>query len=118
MKRGLLILLMLLLPLHTTWASVACVRNLIEVPASTLGVEAIGAPAVEKVSSAPSIEKYDQSCCPGCHTFCHFAATTPSYSLSLLFPFSPSLASAMPDATTYQSHIPDGPTRPKWPAAS
>lgn len=118
MKRPLLMLLILLLPLHTTWAAVVYVRNLVEVPISTVSIMTVSDQALVSESSVPSPEKYDKSCCPGCHTFCHFAAAMPSHTLSLPPQLSPYLASVLTNATTYQSYIPDGPTRPKWPAAS
>ena len=116
MKRALLIFLMLLLPLHTTWASISCVRN--------IGGETDTTATIGKVDRAGAGEpaltesgKFDKSCCPGCHVFCHFSAVTPSHSFNSQCQFCESVEFAFPKATAYQSHIPDGPTRPKWPAA-
>ena len=118
MKRALLLLLMVLLPLHTTWAAVACVRYSVEAPGNSSDAAAPYAQFSANTAMTPVSEKFSKSCCPGCHTFCHFAAATPSYSFLTLSQFIPSLRSTGVPATVYQSHIPEGPTRPKWASAS
>lgn len=118
MKRALLILLMLLLPLQTTWASVAGVRDLVEVNFAQSSVDNANQRSKVDASSPKTTGKYDRSCCPGCHAFCNFAAATPTYSFNSSMLYKQSFVAVLSNATAYQSHIPDGPIRPKWPAAS
>ena len=117
MKRALLILLMMLLPLQTTWASMAGVRDLVEVNYAQSGVDNASQRSEVDKSSPKTAGKYDRSCCPGCHAFCNFVAATPTYSFNSPILYNQSFVALLFDAT-YQSHIPDGPIRPKWPAAS
>lgn len=118
MKRALLILLMMLLPLQTAWASMEGVRILTEMNGAPSGVENVGQRSDVSKSPQKTTGQYDRVCCPGCHAFCNFAGAAPTYSFDSSFLIDPSVVAALPDATAYQSHIPDGPIRPNWPAAS
>lgn len=118
MKRALLILLMTLLPLHMAWAAVAGIRELADTSLSQAASENAGQRSTVDKPTQKTANKYQRSCCPGCHLFCNFAAATPAYSFNSLIPVEQDFVSVLSDATAYQSHIPDGPIRPKWPAAS
>lgn len=118
MKRALLILLMTLLPLHMTWAAVAGIRNLADTGLSQTAAENAGQRSTVDKSVQKSANKCERGCCPGCHVFCNLAAATPAYSFNSSIPLEQCFVAGLSDATAYQSHIPDGPIRPKWPAAS
>ena len=108
MKRFLLIFLIILLPLQTAWAAGLC---------SIVGsVEAAGTNVI-LVDSAAEAESFETIAESGCGTVCPagctlWAAVIPS-SLNLS-----SLANAehtrLPPELHFESHISDGPHRPKW----
>lgn len=114
MKRLLLILLMALIPLHTTWAAVAGVREIAEL--STASSAALSASTAYELPGPGTGEdsKYKMGCCAGCHVFCHFAAPLPVSTLGVAP--SPAQVSILLPSTLleYRSYIPDGPIRPQW----
>lgn len=118
MKRALLILLMTLLPLHMTWAAIAGVRYVADAGRSQTAADQAGQRSNVDESAQKMANKSERGCCPGCHVFCNFAAVTPTYSLNSSIPLEQGCVAVFADATAYQSYIPDGPIRPKWPAAS
>lgn len=118
MKRALLILLMMLLPLHMAWAAVAGIYDLADTSLLEAASENAGLRSAVDKSAQNIANKYERGCCPGCHVFCNLAAATPAYSFNSSVPLEQCFVAGLSDATAYQSHIPDGPIRPKWPAAS
>lgn len=108
MKRLLLIFLIILLPLQTAWAAGLC--NIVG------SVDAAGT-VVILTDSAVEAESFDNIAESGCGTFCPAGCTLSAAVISSSPNLSP-LANAehtrRPPELDFESHIPDGPHRPKW----
>jgi hypothetical protein len=111
-------LLMVLIPLQTTWAVAAGVRELAEL-SSTPVTTASG--TQNSALSKPVLSdnnRYKIGCCAGCHVFCNFAAPLPASSLCAT-PVFGQLSVLLPATIlTYRSYIPEGPIRPQWHSVS
>ncbi len=108
MKRLLLIFLIILLPLQTAWAAGLC---------SIVGsVDAAGT-IVILTDSAAEAESFDTSAESGCGTVCPagctLSAAVISSSLNLI-PLANAEHTRLPPELDFESHISDGPHRPKW----
>lgn len=108
MKRLLLIFLIILLPIQTAWAAGLCSIVGSADPASTI---------VKLNDSAAEAGSLDTSAEPGCGTVCPAGCTLSAAVISSSLNLSP-LANAehtrMPHELDFESHISDGPHRPKW----
>lgn len=107
MKRLLLIFLIILLPLQTAWAAGLC---------SIVGSMDVAGTVVILADSAGEAQS-DTSAEPGCGTVCPAGCTLSAAVLSSPLNLSP-LANAehtrLPPELDFESHISDGPHRPKW----
>ena len=108
MKRLLLIFLIILLPLQSAWAAGLC--NIVG------SADAAGTIAIlpENVAEAEAFDTIaEQGCGTVCPAGCTLSAAVISSSLNLS-----SLANAertrLPPELDFESHISDGPRRPKW----
>lgn len=115
MKRIVIIFLIALLPLHAAWSAGMCGM------AGDNGVAPLSSVVFvdiqDRETQTPGFVG-DPGCFPTCHFVCEPPAVAPvcSVDANILLPVERlTRASA---AHLYASHIPDGPTRPKWTAAS
>lgn len=114
MKRIFLIFLMTLLPLQAGWSAGLC--RLTE-EYGALDYSSSSAAAVlsnEKQESIGFDDFGDFGCCSACHFVCHLPAAAVSGWCDVNIPRLGSVFPFVLAAITYQSHVPDGPTRPNW----
>lgn len=111
----LIILLMVLIPLHTTLAAAAGVRELGEISTAAAYLSSGSEQSTVGESSLGDFAKYKAGCCASCHVFCNFAAPVSASALCSA-PTLSQLSVLVPRPIhPYRSHIPDGPLRPPMP---
>lgn len=115
MKRIFLIFLMTLLPLQAAWSAGYC-RSTEESGAlaysSSLAADNQGNEKQGPISFG------DIGCCAACHFVCHLPAVAVTGWSNANIPRAGSVLPLVRAAIPYQSHVPDGPTRPNWISAS
>ena len=108
MKRLLLIFLIILLPLQTAWAAGLC---------SIVGSVDVVGTIVILTDNAAEAESFDTIAESGCGAVCPAGCTLSAAVISSSLNLSP-LANAehtrLPPELDFESHISDGPHRPKW----
>lgn len=108
MKRLLLIFLIVLLPLQTAWAAGLC---------RIVGSVAVAGTVAILTDSASEAQLFDTSAEQGCGTVCPAGCTLPAVAISsslILNPLANAEHTRLPPELDFESHISDGPQRPKW----
>lgn len=106
MKRLFLIFLIVLLPLQTAWAAGLC--NIVG------SVEVVGTAAIPTNRDAQSFDTgTEQGCATVCPAGCTLSIAVISSSLRLNAPANAE-RTRLPPELDFESHISDGPHRPKW----